>query len=93
MLFKTKTSEIEYLRERLRKAGSLFKINRIQVAKLNLKSGDTLVVKSEHRLVPDQVKEIRKAVECLVPEGVKIMIVTPPISLEVKTESGETIAV
>jgi len=56
---------------------------RFEIARLELQDGDTLVVKHDQVLSKEQSTYIRNMVEPCVPEGVKVLVLTGGLGLEV----------
>jgi hypothetical protein len=54
-----------------------------EIIKLELKAGDTLVVKTDQPLSAAQVTEVRKRAEEFVPAGVKVVVFAFCLSAEV----------
>jgi hypothetical protein len=50
-----------------------------EIIKLELKAGDTLALWVNHPLTQAQIRELQKAAEKLIPDGVKVMVVAWPM--------------
>jgi siroheme synthase (precorrin-2 oxidase/ferrochelatase) len=57
----------------------------VQIAKLTVRTGDVLVLKSSETISYDLAKRIRETVEPHLPEGVKMMVLDRSQSLEILT--------
>ena len=58
-------------------------ITRFEIAKLELRQGDALVVKCDEMLNQEQAKRIRATFEHYVPAGTKVIVLDRTLSLEV----------
>lgn len=58
-------------------------VTRFEIAKLSLRKGDSLVVKSDLMLTPDEVKLIREHFKRYVPENTEVIVVGSGLSIEV----------
>lgn len=58
-------------------------VTRFEIAKLSLRKGDSLVVKSDLMLTPDEVKRIREHFKRYVPENTEVIVVGSGLSIEV----------
>jgi hypothetical protein len=54
-----------------------------ELTRLELKAGDTLVIKTAQSLTAAQVKELRNKAENWVPDGVRVMILASALLPEV----------
>jgi hypothetical protein len=54
-----------------------------EIIKLELKAGDTLVIKTDQPINVAQARELRESAEKCVPDAVKVMIFTHGLSPEV----------
>jgi hypothetical protein len=55
----------------------------LQIAKLELERGDTLVARTELILTKEQVENFREHLKTFVPDGVRVMVLTAGLSLNV----------
>lgn len=58
-------------------------IGEVEIAKLQLRSGDRLVMKFDRQLTADLADRFRMQLESLLPDGVKAIILGPDIEISV----------
>ena len=60
----------------------------LQIAKLELEHGDTLVARTELFLCKEQVENIRQKLQPFVPDGVRVLVLSAGLSLDVLKKSA-----
>jgi hypothetical protein len=61
---------------------------KIAVAKLEINAGDTVILRAEQMLTPTQSKELQVRAEQFMPDDVKVMVLSPSLSLSVMKKAS-----